>query len=103
MKTVQFPPLCPFGDSVDDGVVLRRPSSRTVIWQMTANHFMRVNLYEDGEVTYYLGTRKKVQDDLLESIDGIEDCVTVDDFDEGASDMLRRFKFNRLLKALNKN
>jgi hypothetical protein len=97
MKTIQLPPLCPFGDSGDDAVVLHRPSSKAVIWQVARNHFMRVNIYEDGDVTYFLGTRKEVQDDLLDSILDVEGGTEID---EGGRDWLREFRFTRLLKRL---
>ena len=93
MRTVTFPPLCPFGDSEDDGLTLRRPSSKAVIWEVAKNHYLRVNVYEDGDVTYLLGDRKMIQDDLLESM--CPEITTVSD-----EKLLRAFRFTRVAKAL---
>lgn len=95
MRTTTFPPLCPFGGFYDC-LTLRRPSSRAVVWEVSKNHYLRVNVYEDGDLSYLLGGRKEIQDDILESIDGIGDLIDVSD-----EKLLHAFRFTRVLKALN--
>lgn len=98
MRLEQFPPLCPFGDSEDDGVTLHRAMSKAVIWRVARNHFLRVNIYEDGDVTYLLGTRKEIQDDLLDSLTEIEAEIRIEG--NGALVLRDTFKFARVAKAL---
>lgn len=98
MRLEKFPPLCPFGDSEADGVTLRRSTSKAAIWRVARNHFLRVNIYEDGDVTYLLGTRKEIQDDLLDTLYELEASIEIDG--NGALVLRDTFKFARVAKAL---
>ncbi len=96
MKAVQFPPLCPFGDD-DDAATFRLPSSRHVVWNMTeANDtFLRLSIYEDGELSYSIANRAETEQDLFDRYHELEDLVT---FDEGSAEKFLEWGFEALVR-----
>jgi hypothetical protein len=94
MRTVQFPPICPFGDSEDDAVTVRRPSSRWVCWPVSDKHFLRLNVYEDGDVTYLLADRTEIQREFLSSVEDLDlEPVPADQLEK-----LRELKLKRIAR-----
>jgi hypothetical protein len=70
MKTVQFPPLCPFGD-LDDAAFLRRPSSAFALWSLTPSNdrFLLLSVYEDGDLSYIIDDPVGIAKALDERVD----------------------------------
>lgn len=99
MKTVQFPPICPFGNSEDDGLKIDLVEAAVHLFPITPENdvFLRVNTYaEDGSVSYFIGNRRAVQDDILDRLEAWGDLKqTPEDVA-----LLRKWKLNRLVKRL---
>lgn len=98
MTTIQFPPLCPFGnndDSVEINSTCDSDSSRWLCWDIGNGNFLRVGIYENGERSYRIATRKQTQDDFLASY--IHGHASID-----AENLkrLRGLKMNRIVLAL---
>jgi hypothetical protein len=98
MKTVQYPPLCPYGDSSEDAVILCRPSSSWVCWPVSDTHYLRVNIHNDGDVTYLLGDRTRIQEDFLDSVEDLD----LEPVSDEVKATLKKFKLRRILHRLNK-
>lgn len=100
MRAVQFPPICPFGNVHDDGLQIDLVEATINVFPLTEARdlFIRINTYaDDSSVTYLIGNRKEIQNDLLDRLSGWEPTLGENDLAK-----LRKWKLRRLLKTINK-
>ena len=68
MNTQQFPPLAPFGDKDDAVEMLTGNDSRWICWQLGEDHFLRINLYNNGERSYPKSNRQETEEDFFDHV-----------------------------------
>lgn len=96
MKTVQFPPICPFGGD-EDAARFYRNDSHFLVWSLTeANgRFLLVFTHPDGDASYLIDDLAGMRTRLDEVCEGLEDCI---EFVDTSAEVLTAWGFGDLVR-----